>query len=421
MPERNRNRRTAAKVPSYLRHRTATRDRAFCYVYQGTRRRRVYLGPWGSAESKRRYRHVISTHLLDPAAPPSARLEQENDGITIEELVARFLIWAETHYVKHGKPTGEWNNVKDAAAPLLALFRDEPAAAFGPRKLRSVRDEMLSTGRFARTTINGRVQRIRRIFRWGVQEELVHPSTWEALRSLHPLQRGRTTARETEPVSPVPLEQVEATLPHLTPTLRAMVLVQLLTGMRPGEVVQVRLADIELDGPDGCWVFHPRTHKTEHKSRSRWVVLSARVQEILEPFISLDREALLFTPSRSEAERREMRRAARKSKVPPSQFARELRCRANPRRYLRPAWTATSYLHAIYHACRVAGVENWSPGRLRHNFQDLAERKCGLEAASKALGHSQLGTTEHYRNRLDLDQAARAMRAVEHTITISVM
>ncbi len=58
-------------------------------------------------------------------------------------------------YVKHGKPTGEWNNMKHAATPLLALFRDEPAAVFGPKKLRMVRDEILAAGRFARKTING--------------------------------------------------------------------------------------------------------------------------------------------------------------------------------------------------------------------------------------------------------------------------
>jgi len=156
MPKRNRKNRSAAKVPTYLRHRTPNRDRAFCYIYEDKRRRRVYLGEWGSAESRRRFRQLISVHLRDPGVALSQSLEQEGDGITIEELAARFLAWAETHYVKHGKPTGEWNNMKDAAAPLLALFRDEPAAAFGPRKLRLVRDEILAAGRLARTTINGR-------------------------------------------------------------------------------------------------------------------------------------------------------------------------------------------------------------------------------------------------------------------------
>ena len=178
----------------------------------------------------------------------------------------------------------------------------------------------------------------------------------------------------------------------------------------------MRLGDIEMDGPSGCWVFSPRTHKTEHKGRSRRVVLSKRVQKLLKPFLTLDREALLFTPTKSEEERRGMRRAARKTKVQPSQKERDRRNRENPKRTLREGWTSATYLRAIYYACDEASLEKWSPGRLRHNFEDMAERACGLEAASKALGHAQLGTTEHYRNRLDLDQAAKAMKAVEGSL-----
>jgi len=375
--------------------------------------RKDTLGAWGSPESKRRYSDLISTHLGErlPEAPATCE-------INIEELVGRFLFWGQAHYVKHGRPTGEWNNMKDAAAPLLELFRDEPAAAFGPKKLRMVRDQMVLTARFARRTINSRIQRVRRIFRWGVAEELVPVQVWESLRTLLALQRGRTSARETAPVDPVPLPLIEKTLPHLTPTVRTMVVVQLLTGMRPNEVVQMRVADIETDGPDGCWVFLPRTHKTEHKGKSRRVVLSRRVQRLLQPFMTLDREAMLFTPARSEDERRAKRRKERQSKVPPSQLDRDRRNRSSPRRKLREAWTSATYLRAIYYACDEAGIEHWSPGRLRHNFEDAAEKSCGLEAASKALGHSQLGTTEHYRNRIDLDQAAKAMKAVAGSLRL---
>lgn len=404
---------STSRVPSYLCHEAGGRKRAFTYVYEEGQRRRVYLGAWGSAQSKRRYRDLLATQLGERLPDPSKILE-----ITIEDLVGRFLFWAQGHYVKHGQPTGEWNNLKDAAAPLLDLFRDEHAAAFGPKKLRMVRDHLLQSRRFARRTINTMVQRIRRIFRWGVAEELVPVAVWQSLRTLLPLQRGRTAARETAPVDPVPLPLLEKTLPHLTPTVRTMVMVQLLTGMRPNEVVQMRVADIETDGPDGCWVFLPRSHKTEHKGKSRRVVLSKRVQRLLKPFMTLDREALLFSPVKSEEERRSMRRQARKSKVPPSQLERDRRNQASPRRKLRDAWTSATYLRAIYYACAEAGIEHWSPGRLRHNFEDAAEKSCGLEAASKALGHSQLGTTEHYRNRVDLDQAAKAMKAVEKTIMI---
>jgi hypothetical protein len=47
--------------------------------------------------------------------------------------------------------------------------------------------------------------------------------------------RGRTEARESDPVKPVARAVVDDTLPVLRPILADMVRVQLETGMRPGE------------------------------------------------------------------------------------------------------------------------------------------------------------------------------------------
>ena len=54
--------------------------------------------------------------------------------------------------------------------------------------------------------------------------------------------------RETEPVKPVADRDVDAILPFLSPQTRAMVEVQRLTGMRPGEVVLMRGCDIDSVG-----------------------------------------------------------------------------------------------------------------------------------------------------------------------------
>jgi hypothetical protein len=55
------------------------------------------------------------------------------------------------------------------------------------------------------------------------------------------LQRCRCDARETDAVKPVPDHVVDATVPYLSPTVRAMVDLQPLTGMRPGELCMLRL------------------------------------------------------------------------------------------------------------------------------------------------------------------------------------
>ena len=51
---------------------------------------------------------------------------------------------------------------------------------------------------------NQRIGRIRRVFRWAVEQELVPPSVYQGLLAVRGLQRGRSKARETEPVKRVP-------------------------------------------------------------------------------------------------------------------------------------------------------------------------------------------------------------------------
>ena len=67
----------------------------------------------------------------------------------------------------------------------------------------------------ARRAVNRCVGRVKRVFKWGVGEELVPAPLWETLRSVEGLECGRTEARETKPVAPVASEVVEATSPHL--------------------------------------------------------------------------------------------------------------------------------------------------------------------------------------------------------------
>lgn len=56
----------------------------------------------------------------------------------------------------------------------------------------------------SRGVINNRINRIKRIFKWAVSEELIPPSVYEGPRSVRGLVYGRNQARETEPVKPVP-------------------------------------------------------------------------------------------------------------------------------------------------------------------------------------------------------------------------
>jgi len=62
----------------------------------------------------------------------------------------------------------------------------------------------MTTRKLARRLINHRVHRIRRMFRWGVENALVLPMVLQGLAAVAQLKAGRTSAPESEPVRPLP-------------------------------------------------------------------------------------------------------------------------------------------------------------------------------------------------------------------------
>ena len=169
--------------------------------------------------------------------------------MAVGQLVLLFMEHAQGYYVKNGKPTSEVHCFRAAIRPLARLFRHRQCREFGPQKLRAVRDAIVASG-CCRSTVNRSVRRIIKVFRWAGDEirgtvVLASPETVEPLRA------GRTKAREMPPVLPVPVDVLEQTLPHLPAAARVAVPSQLATGMRPAEVVTLRVGDLSRTGAIG--------------------------------------------------------------------------------------------------------------------------------------------------------------------------
>jgi hypothetical protein len=98
-------------------------------------------------------------------------------------------------------PTGYLVAIRVAMRPLRKLYRQEPAARFGPLALRAVQQAMVQSG-LARGCVNHRVQIIKAMFRWAVSLEMLPPSIHHALATVPGLRAGRSAAKETAPVSP---------------------------------------------------------------------------------------------------------------------------------------------------------------------------------------------------------------------------
>jgi hypothetical protein len=132
-------------------------------------------------------------------------------------LIAAYWRHAQGYYVlQDGKPSGELANIKVAMRHLKDLYGDTPAAEFGPLALKAVRTTMIAAG-LSRGTVNRYVNHVRRAFRWAVAAELVPPTVFHGLQAVEGLRRGRSDARETEPVHPVAEAWVRKTMNFCRP------------------------------------------------------------------------------------------------------------------------------------------------------------------------------------------------------------
>jgi integrase len=303
---------------------------------------------------------------------------------------------------------------------LRQLYGETPAADFGPNALRTVREAMIRGDAkvdpprpaWSRQTVNRRVHRVRAIFKWAVAHELLPVSVYQALCTMEGLRRGQSEARETEPVSCAPETAIAAVKAIVSRQVAAMIDLQLLTGMRPGEVVIMRPCDLDMGGK--VWLYRPAHHKTEHHGKARTVYLGPRAQDVVRPFLAgRSVAAPLFSPAEAEADRRARLHEARKTPAGQGNGPGTNRVES-PR--VRPAdqYTVDSYRRAISRACDLADraakaealaagvkvdagsrlVPAWHPHQLRHNYATNVRKGHGLEAAAVLLGHSSAVITD---------------------------
>ena len=281
------------------------------------------------------------------AATGTFAFPQKNQiaGRTIDTLIDAYLKHCDGYYANSKATVG---NIERALTPLHERFGRRPIESFGPRLLRDVRDDMMRR-KLSRKVINARVQSIVRMFKWAVAEELATPAIFEALRAVEGLRAGRTSAHESPGRRPVPWEHVEPVLAHVSREVAAMLVIQSASGARPGEVVQMRLADLDRSGK--VWTYKPRHHKTQYLGKMRLIPLFAEAQLALEPFLMrvppLEPDELIFSPRRAEAERSVELRKDRKTRVQPSQLARQAKALADRVRPPREAYDANTYARAV--------------------------------------------------------------------------
>jgi integrase len=359
-----------------------------------------YLGPHRTAASRKEYDRVIAEWLANGRSLliPNAATE-----ITVVELMAKYVRFAKTYY----NESSEWTNSKLAMRPLKNLYGKLRVAEFGPLKLKAVREKMIESN-LCRNEINKRIGRIKRMFKWGVENEIVEPSVLHGLQAVRGLARGRSKARESEPVKPVPDAFVDAVEAHVSPQLWAMIELQRFTGMRPGEVTKMRTCDLDTSG--NVWAYLPPNHKTEWRGHERHIFIGPRAQEVLKPWLRTELNAYLFQPREAVEHQLAERQKNRKTPLKWGNRPGSNRKR-NPKRMAGEFYAVTAYAGAVARACEKAGVPRWSPHKLRHNAATWLRKEFGLDVARVVLGHRSAQVTEVYAE-LDRDKARDAMGLV---------
>ena len=134
---------THVRVPKLQHHKASGQAKV------RLRGRDVYLGPWGTEAAEAKYRKVVGEYLVNGQAPPPP--QQTCVELSVNELAATFMRFAETHYVKNGQLTDEYACYKSALRPLKTLYGLTPISKFGPVALKAVRQRMIESGWTRRT------------------------------------------------------------------------------------------------------------------------------------------------------------------------------------------------------------------------------------------------------------------------------
>lgn len=190
---------------------------------------------------------------------------------------------------------------------------------------------------------------IRQAWKWLALRDLVTAESCGKVTLA--VQSIKIPAQVIPPAVPVTAEQFQKTMAECDLVTRDMATIQLLTGMRTGELL--RLSAAEIDRTKSVWVYTPKQHKNAWRGKGRRIYLDSECQRILEPYLDA-------SPC-----------------FPMSLYA---------------------YSKRIQRAAAKAGVPHWRPYLCRHARATEAAIDAGDEAAILVLGHSSrrlLGTYTH--------------------------
>lgn len=363
-------------IPNMIDHAASGQSRV---VWNGET---IYLGKIGSPEATSRYQEIVSSILATGFSTPQKTT-------LVKVLVDRFISKMREDYPQS---SDEPDQMARALRWLVAEHGESEAGSFSPLKLIDLREKWISKP-LSVATINLYTSYVVRCFKWGAAREMVPPSVWDGLKAVERIKEGRTKAKPKKIVAPVEWSRVEAVRPFVSPVLWAVIQVQWLTGLRADEVLSMTPGEIDQKE----WIYKPSQHKNLWRGKTKKCFIGPKAREILLPFLEgREPDKPLFSPAEAQEGRFAAMRAARKTKVQPSQISR---AKPTPNRKPGEKYSTGSYYKAVQKACGRAGVKPWGTHQIRHARGTIVREKFGLEGAQVALDHSHARVTEIYAEK----------------------
>ena len=136
--------------------------------------RDVYLGKYGTTVSREAYREQINKWRRTLKRSRGQAYATRHQS-TVTEVIVAYVEFAAGYYRKDGKTTDEVRMIKAALKIVRTLDGRTRAAEFGPLALKACRQAMIEK-HWCRTHINKQVDRVKRMFKWATENEMISGS-----------------------------------------------------------------------------------------------------------------------------------------------------------------------------------------------------------------------------------------------------
>lgn len=400
---------------------------AICYVFKNGKRTQKTLGHWGTQEAQDAYARIIAESQSE-----FADIDNYSD-VTVAMLCSAFCKdaqqRADNERLKFA--TKDLNHYKTAIRQLIRLYGDTPVTKFNASCFRAFRQHLVNIapttekkicGVYANNERNIKkgvagkpkyiytkkpwtenyvktlTRYVKIIFSWGVGHDLVPPAVSDRFKHVETLQSDLDVKQPRLDVSD---DIIKKTLPWLTPTVRDMVIIQRQNALRPNEVCNLRVGDIDKSGE-----FWTVTKMTKTKVPMIIKFCQSDREIIARRIKNKGADEFVFTPIEAVQEQWAEKANTRQTKVQPCQQARAERVKDTKLNRYKPCYDVNSYRRAIEYAIKKArkngvNIPHWTPYQLRHTAVTVTSYEHGREAASMLAGHTNTTTTLIYEHKIE--------------------